>query len=205
MFPVKSVKGVFTWITCPFVLQKATTDLQSCEQECEVFNITSHNVVAKNSGLVFTTNHSKVVMLEEYTFNVVEDKAVNNLGNWLSKTLFKEGSYWGEKIKKDIVILSNDDFRDFVNLSTEVITRTKIDNSTGTVATGSLFTEEYLPAESILYSYVLVSDEFREGSNFKAKNVLTFFSNNLPDVIQIGGNLTLGKGLVRTGKSLLII
>ncbi|MBK9462153.1 MAG: hypothetical protein IPN94_22720 [Sphingobacteriales bacterium] len=32
-------------------------------------------------------------------------------------------------------------------MSTEVITRTKIDNETGTVEDGALFTEEYLPTE----------------------------------------------------------
>ena len=109
---------------------------------------------------------------------------------------------------RDIVVIPDDDFRDFVNLSTEVITRTKIDSSTGTVAKGQLFTEEYLPPETVLYSLALVaplfSDDkgiFKSGKNGvkierpEEEAVLDFLAGNLPQVIQIGGNATIGKGL----------
>ncbi len=46
----------------------------------------------------------------------------------------------------------HDDFKNFVKMFTEVITRTKIDNIKGTVKDGALFTEEYLPAETVMYS-----------------------------------------------------
>jgi CRISPR-associated protein Cmr4 len=101
-------------------------------------------------------------------------------------------------MKKDIIVLPDDDFKDFVNLSTEVITRTKIDNTTGTVATGALFTEEYLPSESVMYSLVLAHQEFRANSPLTASKVLEFFKENLNDVVQIGGSATIGKGIVKT-------
>ena len=127
---------------------------------------------------------------------------MNKLGEWLANRLFNDdGSYWSEKIKTDIVVLGDDDFRDFVNLSTEVITRTKIDNETGTVASGALFTEEYLPAESVLYSLVLAHREFKAESALSAADVLQFFGDHLAHVIQIGGNATLGKGLTQTAFS----
>lgn len=111
-------------------------------------------------------------------------------------------------MKKDVVVLSDDDFRDFVNLSTEVVARTKINNETGTVQQGALFYEEYLPQESILYSLALASPIFKEEDTKKGifkqngKNeedlVLEFFKAGLPEVMQIGGNATIGKGIVRT-------
>ncbi len=64
-------------------------------------------------------------------------------------------------------------------MSTEVITRTKIDNETGTVEDGALFTEEYLPTDSVLYSLVFASDEYgkkRETEN--AKWVMDFLEDN---------------------------
>ena len=111
-----------------------------------------------------------------------------------------DGSNWSEKIKKDIIVLPDDDFRDFVNLSTEVITRTKIDNSTGTVAQGALFNEEYLPTDSILYSLALTASEFKERDRMEQPDVLNFFSSELEKIktIQIGANATLGKGIVTT-------
>jgi CRISPR-associated protein Cmr4 len=69
------------------------------------------------------------------------------------------------------------------------------------VATGALFTEEYLPSESILYSIVLASPEFKEEKDRKLgneKDVMGFFETNLPSIIQLGGNATLGKGILRT-------
>ena len=129
------------------------------------------------------------------------------LGEWLSE-LITDG-FWKDKLTTDIVILSNDDFKDFVNLSTEVITRTKIDNKTGTVQAGALFTEEFLPAESIMYSLVMASPVFLKEEKKKEAilqtdvDVMNYFSTALPDVIQIGGNATLGKGIVRVVKSLL--
>ena len=83
-----------------------------------------------------------------------------------------------------------------------MITRTKIDNETGTVAGGALFTEEYLPSESILYSLVMAHDEFTANKDkMTAEEVLDFLGVQLSEkssIVQIGGNATLGKGIVRT-------
>ena len=106
--------------------------------------------------------------------------------------------------------MSDNDFRDFVNLSTEVITRIKIDNEKGTAEDGALFTEEYLPTESILYSIVFASAEFQEETKhdkrkFKSgKETMAFFAKTLNatdkinNIFQLGGNATLGKGILRS-------
>jgi len=109
--------------------------------------------------------------------------------------------------KKDLIILSDDDFEQFVTNSTEIITRTKIDDQTGTVETGALWTEEYLPQETIFYSIAFSSPIRSENKGLLAGNnnntdeeaekVMSFFEGGLPKVIQIGGNQTLGKGIVR--------
>jgi CRISPR-associated protein Cmr4 len=214
LFPVKSMKGVFAWVTCEKVLSQFSSDMKQTQKD---FDITGLEFLRDQKTYVFSPETStKIkndkVVLEEYTFTianelngviqVVEGGKETNLPDWLAKHLFNnDGSYWCEKVKKDIIVLSNDDFKDFVNLSTEVITRIKIDNETGTVATGALFTEEYLPSESVLYSLVLAHQEFRADSDFTAEDVLSFFGENLNEIIQIGGSATIGKGLVRTGKS----
>jgi CRISPR-associated protein Cmr4 len=220
LFPVKSMRGVFAWVTCPQVLKRFWQDMKVCEGvslpfeelELEVENqkakITSQEVVVANSSIV----------LEEYAFEAAVDTALNNVGNWLINHLFDEDNWWKEKIGKNLVLLSDDDFRDFVNLSTEVITRTKINNLTGTVQDGALFTEEYLPAESVLYSLVLAAPVFpvlAKGEEDKrkrlsgktheesdAKAVITYFdkiiSEEANNRLQIGANATIGKGLIRT-------
>jgi Uncharacterized protein predicted to be involved in DNA repair (RAMP superfamily) len=107
-----------------------------------------------------------------------------------------------------LVILSDDNFEQFVASSTEVITRTKIDDKTGTVQSGALWTEEYLPQDTIFYSIAMASpvrvkkDETKgifeaETPDKEAEKVLQFFESGVPDIIQIGGNQTIGKGIAR--------
>lgn len=209
LFPVKSMKGVFAWVTCPKALERFKNDMKLCGVEFN-FDIPDESSAPQQCSLYIKDNN---IILEEYTFQITnkDDKNLTEFANWLSKKLLPAGneySYWREKVKEDIVVLSDDDFRDFVNLSTEVITRTRINNETGTVQSGALFTEEYLPSESILYSLALASPIFKkkdkEKGVFKQKGreeydlVIEFFTKGLPEVMQLGGNATTGKGIVRT-------
>jgi len=174
LFPIKSMKGVFAWITCPKALKQFENDLKLGSINLGFSVPDSPN--APNGCQLFVQGNK--IVLEEYTFEITADADQNGnctkLANWLSKHLFPavpQGqadpyAYWRKKILTDLIVLSNDDFRDFVTLSTEVITRTKINNETGTVQQGALFTEEYLPAESILYSLVLSTPIFRGGLNY---------------------------------------
>lgn len=224
LFPVKSMKGVFTWITCEKVLEQFKKDLSLTDCEFKE-NIPNANTVPCGSDLLVSGNN---IVLEEYRFQVAVDKnaegITTKLALWLATRLFDTTSYWYSHLSKNLVVLTNDDYTDFVNLSTEVLTRTKINNETGTVQDGALFTEEYLPAESVLYSLSLFSPLFHTVEKIEpfmgyikeqqypvteveekvvrdemkeVKAVRNFFED-VPSVVQIGGNATLGKGLVRT-------
>lgn len=202
LFPVKSAKGVFAWITCPKILSKFKEELKLAGIEAD-FDIPKENSISEKSSLL-TSKNSVNIILEEFTFYIKPDKNVEKLGIFLQEKIFSlnDNSYFAEKLTKDIAVLSDDDFRDFVNLSTEVITRTRIDNVTGTVEEGALFTEEYLPAESILYSLALTAPEFAEESKkiFKEEEDLRNFVKEFLDknnILQIGGNQSLGKGIVK--------
>jgi len=205
LFPVKSMKGVFAYITCPEVLKRfekemmiAGKEIKINEQKIDINEITENSYPENNSEVLI----SGKVILEEYTFDDVKpSKELKQFADWLvQKTSIEE-------IPNKIVVLSNDDFKDFVHLSTEVITRIKIDNATGTVQTGALFTEEFLPAETVLYSLALASPIFKEKPEEKgifnqpgkdeAELVLAFFEAGRPEIIQIGGDATIGKGIVR--------
>ncbi|WP_250629780.1 type III-B CRISPR module RAMP protein Cmr4 [Rhodoflexus caldus] len=199
LFPVKSLYGVFAWITCPRVIKKFISDLGLTDLQFD-FKEINGAMVANGSALF---GQGQKMQLEEFVFSkvnpVTSDNEVNKLGIWLSKTLFNDDqSYWSEKIKTDIVVLDDNDFRDFVTLATEVITRTKINNETGTVQQSALFSEEYLPAESVMYSLVMFSDEFSDKEGKMTASQVEEFFGQLPSIVQIGGNATLGKGIVRT-------
>jgi CRISPR-associated protein Cmr4 len=209
LFPVKSMKGVFAWITCPKVLDMFKHNLALAEIK-DIPDMPKEKTAPKDCQLFIKDNK---IVLEEYTFEVTKDNnengACSKFADWLSEKVIPQVddcNYWQEKIEKDFVVLPDDDFRDFVNLSTEVITRTKIDNETGTVQPGALFTEEYLPSETILYSLALATPIFNNQKGVFSKTddkneeylVMEYFTKGLPEVIQIGGNATIGKGIVRT-------
>jgi CRISPR-associated protein Cmr4 len=209
LFPVKSMKGVYALTTCPSVIQKFLGEIKLC-------SILGEDIEAYQKGLddgaiannkVSNASHISVndsVYLEEYAFPVKEDGVVKTFASWLA------GVSGLDAVKDKLVILSDNDFRDFVNISTEVITRTKIDNETGTVKEGALFTEEYLPSETLMYSLALATKIFKKDENqkspeFKAGNgktedqkIMDYFCGKLPPYLQLGGNATLGKGIVKT-------
>lgn len=207
-FPVKSMKGVYAWVTCRFVLERFIKELQIADLK-DLPKIPNKNTLPVESNLIIEgRNNMLKVVLEEYTIDVNKSDECTMFAEWISQKVIPTGqeyNYIREKIKKDIVVLSDDDFNDFVSLSTEVITRTKIDNNTGTVSNGQLFTEEYLPSETIMYSMVLASPIFNEckgniikdNKKSEEEQVMQYFVDNLPEAIQIGGNSTLGKGVTR--------
>jgi CRISPR-associated protein Cmr4 len=208
LFPVKSMKGVFVWVTCPQVLNRLASDLKIANKT-PFASLEKVKAVEPKEGTVIVSDKAKVtfgdsVILEEYAFSASQDPNVSTFATELADVIFKgdDLQYWNSTLKSNLVVLNNNDFRDFVNQSTEVITRTKIDNESGTVADGALFTEEYLPNDSVMYTLVMFSDEYnkRDSEKMKANQVQSFFSQKLNDIkmFQLGGNATLGKGLLRT-------
>ncbi|WP_027003422.1 type III-B CRISPR module RAMP protein Cmr4 [Hugenholtzia roseola] len=211
-FPVKSFKGIFAYVTCPQVLTRFKNDLKICGRQDTNINalhdalklVGIENTVADKNHLCTNNGVDELqVILEEYAFEVTENENTKALAAALSEHLEIH-------IDERIVILPDNVFSDFVKLYTEVITRNKIDNAKGTVAKGALFTEEYLPAESILYSLIFANSIFtandeRKGSFVKdekeseEQKVQKYFASKVNNsFMQIGGNSTLGKGIVKT-------
>ena len=86
-----------------------------------------------------------------------------------------------------MVIVSDEIFRDLVTLTTEVVTRIKINPETGTVETGGLWSEEYLPSDTLMYSLILIP----------CRNVQNEIMKYDKKILQIGGDETIGKGFAR--------
>jgi CRISPR-associated protein Cmr4 len=196
LFPVKSQKGIFAWITCNRVLNRFEDEMRNT---AKVVSFPALGTLTIGStGTASNILDGTTIRLEEYAFSdCTANSKISELGKWIADKLYANQTYWHTKMQKDIVVLSDDDFADFVNHSTEVITRTKIDNETGTVSDTALFTEEFLPSETLMYSLVMFAPEFKSGG-MKDEAVKAFFVDNQPEVLQIGGNSSLGKGIVRT-------
>ncbi|UNC93166.1 type III-B CRISPR module RAMP protein Cmr4 [Candidatus Contubernalis alkaliaceticus] len=198
LFPVKSISGVFAWVTCPLVLERFNQELFMYSDNPTTLPVPEENVVSSN---VLIVGEGKIV-LEEYTFPVKIDKEANELAERLQAWIF-DG--FKVNLKDRLVVLSNDDFSDFVKLSTEINARIKINPETGTVdkEKGALWYEENVPPETVFYSFLFTGKVRKNKDNNILLNseddVLAFMKNSelFPGVFQLGGNSTLGKGLLR--------
>ena len=214
LFPVKSVRGVFAFVTCPRILDRFRADLATADVASD---ITIPPDFAPQSGQAYllsgksTLPVGEKLILEEYAFDIVRPAAGPTvdgqpLGEFLAAKLFQEMPWWQSKLRHDLVVLSDNDFGDFAQLSTEVITRTKINSETGTVAQGQLFTEEFLPSDSVLYSLALTAPLFstdairgeNDTTHGRDQQAVLKYLKTLDPTIQMGGDATLGKGIVRT-------
>lgn len=217
LFPVRSLQGVFAWITCPFVLRRFQRDLALLGQDP---GWQLPTLIDEKTALVTDGSTVKVpddgVVLEEYHFEaeITGNQLVAGIAEFLSREVFPSDSaygYWRERLYKkendkfetsNLVILSDNAFRDFVRFSTEVLTRIKIDEEKGTVQSGALWSEEHLPSDTLLYTLALATAPRTKCDSIKdAKGVLQFLDKLLKDkvkgVAQFGGDETVGRGLVR--------
>jgi len=205
LYPVRSVKNTFAWITCPFVLKRFKEDLESAGKEIENFSIPEVSddkiIVASNSSLIINNNPKKVG-LEEFVFDVDNTQIDNNLIDLIEKIKgYIPDTETTQNLSARFAIVSDNVFTDLVNYAVEVRTRIKIDQTTGTASSGALFTVEMVPSESIFYSLVF-SDEPKNSNSNSVKNVDEVIDNiqKLIDnnkVIQVGGDETIGLGFVK--------
>lgn len=201
LFPVRSLRGIFAWVTCPSVLQRFVRDRAIAGEswDLNIPNVGENEALVTNSSQIVIDNK---VVLEEFSFTTTESKEADAVAKWLSENAIaksNEYQFWRDKITKNLVILPDNAFRDFTEFSTEVIARTKIDNTTKTVATGALWYEEHLPSDTLLYSLVLASDPLgaKVDDLSSAEHVLKFLTDLQIDRFQMGGDETVGRGIIK--------
>jgi CRISPR-associated protein Cmr4 len=169
LYPVRSVKGVFAWITCPFVLKRFREDLEAVRigLNVQIFDVSDDKVLVSNSSVLKIDNNQ--VALEEFVFEVdnSNNQNVDNLAEeifqFLPQLEFFNNEEEKKKFLKDhLAIVSDNVFRDFVNYAVEIRTRIRIDQALGTVdkKRGGLFSEELIPSESVFYSLIFITDPY---------------------------------------------
>jgi CRISPR-associated protein Cmr4 len=205
LFPVRSLVGVFAWTTSRTVLGRLQRDLEASGYG-QALPWTLDNL-PDTSG-AWTVDEKSVVanghvVLEEFSFKATVHADVGKIADWLTQNSLPQTDdykYFREKLQTSLVILPEDAFRDFTQFATEIVTRIRIDQEKGTVAEGALWTEEHLPSDTVLYAPLHASRPRTTSgpSGWKdADDVLKFVRNLKLDRIQLGGNETVGRGIVK--------
>lgn len=208
LFPVRSLVGVFGWTTSRDVLARFRRDAKEVGLNVPPLPDAPEGdaaLVSPDCRLV-PEGESQLV-LEEFAFTIQKSKEVEKLAEWLRDEALPQGDeygYWHEKLPRSLVILPEDDFRDFTLHATEVVTRVRLKRETKTVEGGALWTEEHLPADTLLYAPVLASAPRQRPDDLPltwkdkgARDVLAKAKELALDYLQLGGEETVGRGMVR--------
>ena len=197
-FPVRSLKNGYVYATCPQALARCQRllALVGVQVSWTIPSVDEGKCVLANPALL--TGNKLHLEAFEYEATVSQDLPQLS-GDLAQKALpqSNEYAYFRNKLKEDLVVLSDTDFSYFVEHATLVEPHVRIDPATGTAKDGGLFYTENLPPESLLVA-PLVASKTRTGKEDKPAavvmaNLVTVLHNKL---LQIGGDATTGRGLV---------
>jgi CRISPR-associated protein Cmr4 len=194
-FPVRSLKGVFAWVTCPEVLLRLSRDLAVAGSKPlgKIPKVKDEQALIRQaSPLEITEGNRRGVVLEEFDFTT--EHGAEPIADWIAERAVTDAAT-RERIKSHLAVIPDDAFGHFVQHATEVTARIALDYETKTVRHGGLFYEEFLPPETLFYSLLIAQPARRKSTVMTAMAVLEWLAWLGGKPIQIGGGETIGKGL----------
>lgn len=225
-FPVRSLIGVYGYATAPLLLKRcrgyaelvgslskagpAGSKFQSLKRAVEALSGVSvgrGEVYVVRSDLFLVPQLSKVVVNEELWLNPKSDSGVGSSLTELARVLGLE--------EERLMLLSDEEVGRAVEKSLVRVTRVRLSRETKTVEEGGLWTEEYIPRETLLYTVLLYSKPRVPRSSKELMNGMKqVFGKEEPcagevrekllkklrereNYLVIGGHETIGRGIVK--------
>ncbi len=207
LFPVRSLTSQFKWVTCPSALQRFKEDhkrlfgkdielkIPECEGEEQAI---AHCINPSDQ----TSTKKEKLFLEEYLFNLeytdIEKTLIEQLAALMCQPEAKKA------LRRQLVIISDDNFTHLVNHATPVNAHIAIASDTKTAKDGALWYEETLPPEALLYTCLAASNA-RTPKSQNTENTVSQSAQCIMNTVlgwfgdgkhwlQIGANETVGMG-----------
>ena len=203
-FPVRCLKNGYVYATCPQALARTQRLLGLVGQGdgWKIPVVSEGRCIVGNRQLL---SQGQKLHLEafEYAIHDNADEGLGTLAAAIADFAFPQQdahAFFRNKLKTDLIVLSDTDFAYFAEHATLVEPHVRIDDATGTADDGGLFYTENLPPESLLIAPLFAS-RTRVGKNgrpeMEAEHVLREITNVINGkTLQIGGDATTGRGLV---------
>lgn len=192
LLPIRSFAGTVAYATCPFILRQYKRDLRL---DLKVDNLDKTAYVTNDSALLIGDK----IALEDLDINAKANPMAEQWATQITEQLYPQSvadnEDWQTAVKSRFVILPDSVFSFLADTATEIRTRIRIDRATRVVKNGALWTEENLPADSVLWGVIGVSDA-RDNSGKKCDELLQLLPQGETS-LQIGGKHTVGRGLCR--------
>lgn len=196
LLPIRSFAGTLAYATCPYILRQYQRDNGL---GLSIPSLTDRAMVAQGSVLYV---NKQSIALEDLDIQAEQSVEAQAWAMQITKLLYPntvlDAASWREEVGKRFIILPDNLFSFLADTATEIRTRIRIDRDTRIVKEGALWTEENLPAETVLWGVLGVSQS--RNSHDKDKRNASELASLLPKdeiMIQIGGKHTVGRGLCR--------
>ncbi|RLG10351.1 type III-B CRISPR module RAMP protein Cmr4 [Candidatus Pacearchaeota archaeon] len=175
LLPVRSLLTNYRWITCPYILERLKRDLKRLGIQY------SFTIPKVTRGKALSCANEQYIFLEERQFEKEESESIDNLANLLLAMIPDDDVR--SRLKDQLVILHNDDFKWFANFGLEIRARNILNSETK--SSRNLWYEEYISPDTLMYCLV-----------FSEEDGISFLNNLLTNscFLQIGGNETVGQG-----------
>ena len=196
LLPVRSFAGTVAYATCPFILHRYARDLGL---DLAIPNAREETAYLPQSSLLHVEGDK--VALEDLDLNGVEDNTTTAWAQHLSQALYPDGTpqatEWRQSLTQRLIVLPDDIYSYLADTATEIRTRIRINRDTRIVQDGALWTEENLPAETVLWGIIGISDARNRDSNHKKAAELSVLLPEGEITLQLGGKHTVGRGFCR--------
>ncbi len=217
LIPARSLRGVWTYVTSPHLLNYYLTYLEALAEYSKNFEELSSKLTelvnnAKSDALGTTAiaNSDRITVGNKVVLNELEFNFKKDDKNMTQKLLdvIPNNDLKNKVSQAGVVFVSDDVIREIIKRSLIVQARVRINYETKTVAHGALWEEEYLPQFTIMVSGLIcsgmrrsldkINDETvkKELEKLKEPNDVCRELRNV-NSLMLGGKETVGKGLVK--------
>lgn len=197
LLPVRSFAGTVAYATCPYILRQYQRDI-GLDLKIPSLDAEQAGVV---EGSALFVGRTREIALEDLDIQADYNSTIEAWADQITERLYPESvaqyEQWREAVKKRFVILPDNIFSFLADTATEVRTRIRIDRDTRIVQQGALWTEENLPAETVLWGVIGVSASRNKDNKQTAEQLAELLPLNKELMLQIGGKHTVGRGLCR--------
>ncbi len=204
LFPARSLFGLYVYVTSPYLI-RWYMDLQeninrNCWEKLDL-NIFINNL-DKDKALCIEANRFSLEKLggkwrNRGLFNEEEFLLENINDNGKFKKFLENFLRLSEDEAKHVAVISDDRITSVINKSLIRYTRVALEDNIKKVREGALWTEEYVPRNTIYLSYISYEENLEKTNKEDYQRISDLITSIKDSLMFIGGLETLGRGLVR--------
>lgn len=196
LLPIRSFAGTVAYATCPYILRQYQRDVGS---NLQIPELEADKACVTEGSVLFVANGQ--MALEDLDISASSTGLVGQWAVQIVEQLYPESvaqyEQWRKAVKDRFVILPDDIFSFLADTATEIRTRIRIDRDTRVVMNGALWTEENLPAESVLWGVIGISASRNKDHSKTAEELAELLPSGKELSLQLGGKHTVGRGFCR--------